>query len=158
MPEVPGTDEHALDYVQRVTRAKAEAGLRLCPGEHVLAADTEVVLDGRIFGKPVDASDAEAMLAELSGRTHEVISAVALASAGRFELRVQRTRVSLAAIDSARIRAYVASGEPMGKAGAYAIQGRAAAFIPEIRGSHSSVMGLPLFETSELLAAAGLLP
>ena len=102
---------------------------------------------------PVDAGDAQSMLAELSGRTHEVISAVALATARGLDLRVQRTRVSFAAIDSACIRAYVASGEPMGKAGAYAIQGRAAVFIERIEGSYSGVMGLPLFETARLLEA-----
>ena len=124
----------------------------------MLGADTEVVLDEDVFGKPRDAEDAAAMLRRLSGRTHEVVSAVWLMSAG-CELRaLSRSEVTLAPLDEAEIAAYVATGEPEGKAGAYAIQGPAQAFIAHLSGSFSGVMGLPLHETAQLLRQAGLLP
>jgi septum formation protein len=157
VPEHPAPQESAEAYGLRVAQAKAQAVLDrhpLDPGDAVLGADTEVILDGRIFGKPVDAEDAVAMLTRLSGRCHEVITALALHRHGRWHRVAQRSRVHMAALSPERIRAYVASGEPMGKAGAYAIQGRAAAFISHLEGSYSGVMGLPLYETSELLRAA----
>jgi septum formation protein len=123
----------------------------------VLGADTEVVLDGVVFGKPRDDDDAAAMLRRLSGRAHQVLSAVWLVSAGR-ELRARSTStVTFAGLDDADIARYVATGESAGKAGAYAIQGRAQAFIADLAGSYSGVMGLPLFETAQLLCKAGLL-
>jgi septum formation protein len=120
-------------------------------GALVLGADTEVVLDDVVYGKPTDPTDAARMLRELSGRTHQVITAVWVLSAGREEHAVNRTEVRFAPLSGAQIADYVASGECMGKAGAYAIQGRAGAFVEYLGGSHSSVMGLPLYETSMLL-------
>jgi len=154
VPERREAGESPLDYVARVAREKAGAGLMqvaAVPGAVVLGADTEVVLDGDVFGKPADATDAAAMLRRLSGRRHEVISAVWCVSAGREEHAVNVTMVEFESLSEADIAAYVASGEAFGKAGAYAIQGRAAAFVRRLDGSHSSVMGLPLFETSQLL-------
>ncbi len=161
VPEVPGIGEAPLDYVRRVTREKAGAGLlavAAVPGAVVLTADTEVVLDGEIFGKPRDDDDARAMLALLSGRTHTVLSGVAVASAGREAVEVVTSEVRFAPMSADEIAAYVATGEPKGKAGAYAIQGRAARFIAHLGGSYSGVMGLPLHETARLLAPYGLLP
>lgn len=159
VPEVHAHGEPAADYVDRVAREKAGAGLLdvvAVPDAWVLGADTEVVLDGVVFGKPRDDADAAAMLRRLSGRTHEVLSAVWLVSAGR-ELRACSTStVTFAALDDATIARYVATGEPDGKAGAYAIQGRAQAFISHLAGSYSGVMGLPLFETAQVLRSAGL--
>jgi septum formation protein len=117
----------------------------------VLGSDTEVVLDGEVFGKPRDAADAAIMLHRLSGRTHEVISAVWLVSAEREQGDVCVSKVRFAALDEVAITAYVVSGEPFGKAGAYAIQGRGASLIEHLEGSYSGVMGLPLFETTRLL-------
>ncbi|WP_159016202.1 Maf family protein [Cognatiluteimonas profundi] len=160
VPEVRRSDEPAEDYVDRVAREKAGAGLLevvAVPGAWVLGADTEVVLDGEVFGKPRDGDDAAAMLRRLSGRTHQVLSAVSLVSAGR-ELQARcHSQVTLAPLDDAAIAAYVASGEPDGKAGGYAIQGLAQAFISHLSGSYSGVMGLPLFETGQLLRQAGLI-
>jgi septum formation protein len=124
----------------------------------VLGADTEVVLEDEVFGKPRDAEHAEQMLRRLSGRTHRVISAVWCIDNGREERALNITEVTFAELSDTQIATYVASGECMGKAGAYAIQGRAAAFVPHITGSYSSVMGLPLFETLELLKAFGIAP
>jgi len=159
--EVALPGETAIDYVCRVTREKAQAGAirarerGLTPGV-VLAADTEVVIDGEALGKPRDAAAAAQMLTRLSGRTHEVLSAVALAtSESMINLRMARSVVELGPLDAAEIRRYVASGEPVDKAGAYAIQGLGAMFITRIEGSYSAVMGLPLFETAELLRLAG---
>lgn len=152
--EIRAADEPAIDYVNRVAREKAGAGLLQVagvPGALVVGADTEVELDGVVFGKPRDAADAAAMLRLLSGRTHRVISVVWCVTAGAEDHVVSISEVSFAELDEARIAAYVASGEPFGKAGAYAIQGRAAAFIRDLRGSYSGVMGLPLYETSQLL-------
>jgi len=159
VPEVRGADELPLDYVSRVARDKALAGLdRLAgiPSATVLAADTEVVLDDEVFGKPADEKDAAAMLRRLSGYTHEVISVVWLVDALREERAISVSTVRFAELDAATIARYVATGEPMGKAGAYAIQGAAATFIEHLAGSYSGVMGLPLFETSALLRDFGM--
>jgi septum formation protein len=120
-----------------------------------LAADTAVVLDGRILGKPIDRPDGEAMLRQLSGRTHVVLTAIALRTASGLRSRISRSEVTFRALAAEEIRTYWESGEPSDKAGAYAIQGRAAVFIADLRGSFSGVMGLPLFETAELLRDAG---
>jgi septum formation protein len=159
VPEVRAPAEPAEDYVSRVAREKAGAGLlRLSgvAGAVVLGADTEVVLGDEVFGKPADAAHAAAMLRRLSGRTHRVLSAVWCMNAGREAHVLNITEVVFAELSDAQIADYVASGECMGKAGAYAIQGRAAAFVPHLSGSYSSVMGLPLFETVELLEAFGI--
>jgi septum formation protein len=150
--------ETAPDYVLRLAAAKAEAGWVRSRGAHpapVLAADTVVVLDGKLLGKPADRQDAESMLQQLSGRTHEVLTAVALRTAGRLHSRISRSEVTFRAIPADEARAYWETGEPCDKAGAYAIQGRAAIFVADLRGSFSGVMGLPLFETAELLHEAG---
>ena len=147
-------------YVERVTRAKlGAAGKRLrarglAPAP-ILCADTTVAIGARILGKPADAADAARMLALLSGRSHRVISAVAVAAHGRVRLAVSVSRVRFAAIAPERIERYVASGEPFGKAGAYAIQSSAAVWIERIEGSYTGIMGLPLHETAALLEWAG---
>jgi septum formation protein len=148
------------DYVRRVAREKAGAGLlqvMQAPGVLVIGADTEVVLGDEVFGKPSDAADAAAMLRRLSGRTHRVLSAVSIVSAGRELQALSESEVTFAELDDSTIDAYVASGEPDGKAGGYAIQGLAQAFVPRLCGSYSGVMGLPLFETAQLLRAFGAL-
>jgi len=158
IPEQRQPSEAAQEYVRRVAREKAGAGLlqvMSSPGAVVLGADTEVILDDEVFGKPRDAQDAIAMLGRLSGRTHEVVSAVSVVSAGREAQAVSITQVSFAELDPARIRAYVETGDCMGKAGAYAIQGSAERFVRHLSGSHSGVMGLPLYETSCLLEEFG---
>jgi septum formation protein len=151
---VPG--ESPQDYVSRVAHDKARAGLA-CLGHDedalVLGADTEVVLDDEVFGKPLDASDAAAMLHRLSGRTHAVVSAVWVVGVRREQCEICVSQVRLGVLDKSTIDAYVATGEPFGKAGAYAIQGRGAALIEHLQGSYSGVMGLPLFETARLLRA-----
>ena len=161
VPEQRSPDESPLDYVSRVAREKAGAGL-LCvvanPDAVVLGADTEVVLGDAVFGKPEDAEDVRRMLSQLSGKTHRVISSVWLVSAGREQQAVSISEVTFADLDNTMIENYIASGEPFGKAGAYAIQGRAGAFIPHLSGSFTGVMGLPLFETATLLRAFGLAP
>ncbi len=152
--------ELAVDYVRRVAREKAGAGLLdvvAVPDALVLGADTEVVLGDEVFGKPADSTDAAAMLRRLSGRTHIVISAVSLISAGREAQAVSRSEVTFAALDDALIGAYLDSGEWEGKAGGYAIQGSAQQFIAHLSGSYSGVMGLPLFETARLLREFGAL-
>lgn len=158
--EVRGAHEPPLDYVRRVAREKAGAGwltVAAIPGAVVLAADTEVVLDGRVYGKPASRDEAESMLRSLSGRTHQVISAVTVMNGGR-ELEAHSiTNVRFATWPESSLQRYFDSGESFGKAGAYAIQGRAAAMIDRIEGSYSGVMGLPLFETAGLLRAFGLL-
>jgi septum formation protein len=159
VPEVRVAGEPAFDYVSRVAREKAGAGLLKVagsPGAVVLGADTEVVLGDEVFGKPADAADAAAMLRRLSGRTHLAITVVWLVSAAREAHAVSASEVSFAPLDDASIASYVASGEPIGRAGAYAIQGRAAAFIPRLSGSFSGVMGLPLHETATLLREFGI--
>ena len=117
----------------------------------VLCSDTTVALGRKIYGKPVDAADATRMLTELSNTTHRVLTAVALGTGRRREQVVSESRVTFAAMNPGQIQSYVASGEPMGKAGSYAVQGRAAAFISRISGSYSGIMGLPMFETAQLL-------
>jgi septum formation protein len=159
--ETPHAGEAPLAYALRVARAKATAGLyamsrRAGVLKPVLAADTTIALDDNILGKPRDAEHAVRILGALSGRSHTVITAVAMAYAERFETRVSTSVVTLHALDEAKIRNYVASGEPMDKAGAYAVQGRAAVFIARIEGSYSGIMGLPLAETAELLALFGI--
>lgn len=161
LPETPAPGEPPEDYVRRVAREKAGAGLLRVVGQPhavVLGADTEVVLDGRIFGKPVDADDAAAMLRTLSGRTHAVISAISMVSAGRELQAVSVSEVTFAPMSEADIRDYIDTGEWDGKAGAYAIQGQAQSFISHLSGSYSGVMGLPLHETSTLLRQFGLFP
>ena len=161
VPEARAPGEAPADYVSRVAREKAGAGLLqlgAAPGAVVLGADTEVVLGDEVFGKPVDAADAAAMLRRLAGREHRVITAVWCVSAGREERAVNESAVEFGSLSERQIAAYVASGEPMGRAGAYAIQGRAGAFVRRIAGSYSSVMGLPLFETVALLARFGIEP
>jgi septum formation protein len=145
-------------YVVRLARQKADAGRRDRPLSNlspVLAADTTVVLDGRILAKPSDRSDGERMLLELGGRTHEVLTAVAVATAEDLISRTCRSEVTFRPISAAEARDYWATGEPRDKAGGYAVQGGAAIFIADLRGSYSGVMGLPLFETAELLEQAG---
>ena len=147
-------------YVQRVTRAKLQAsiarlGRRGLPPAPVLCADTTVALGRSSLGKPADAAEAAAMLRQLSGRTHRVLTAVAVHDGRRTRAALQVSHVRFAAMPVAAIDAYVAGGEPFGKAGAYAIQGAIAAWIEHIYGSHSGIMGLPLFETAVLLRAAG---
>jgi len=156
MEESPRPGEAPDAYVQRVAKDKAEAGWirvvqRSLPRLPVLAADTEVCLGGRIFGKPADRADAIRMLLELSGREHRVLTAVALKFDASLEIIVNENVVRFRALDEIEIGQYVDTGEPLDKAGAYAIQGRAAAFIPEILGSYTGVMGLPLYETASLL-------
>jgi septum formation protein len=160
VPEIRAAGESPTDYVSRVAREKGQAGLALVGGAEtvVLGSDTEVVLDDEVFGKPADAQQAAAMLRRLSGRTHAVISVVWGVSAMRAERELSVSMVRFAALEEAAIDAYVATGEPFGKAGAYAIQGRGAAFIEHLDGSYSGVMGLPLFETARLLRGFGVLP
>ena len=159
--ESPQRGEDADAYVRRVTMAKANAawqrvlmrrGLRRMP---VLAADTTVAIDGEILAKPADRLDAERMLRLLSGTRHRVLTAVALGLEQHFELAVSESFVTFASLDDARILAYVQSGEPFDKAGGYAIQGRAAAFVERLEGSYTGVMGLPLYETANLLRLFG---
>jgi septum formation protein len=145
-------------YVTRVARAKADAGWACrdaTTGAPVLGADTAVILDGAILGKPKDRSDAAAMLERLSGRSHQVLTAVALRSDGGVESRLSRSVVSLRAIGAAEAQRYWETGEPRDKAGGYGIQGYGAVFVADLHGSYSGVMGLPLYETTELLDAVG---
>ncbi|MDY1548207.1 Maf family protein [Luteibacter sahnii] len=153
--EVHRPGEAPEAYVSRVARDKARAGFAVVGAEpiaRVLGADTEVILDGTVFGKPRDAVDAAAMLRRLSGVEHRVVSSVWLIDADREREAVAVSTVRFARLSDAVIAAYVESGECFGKAGAYAIQGRAAAFVAHLSGSYSGVMGLPLYETSQLLA------
>jgi len=157
--ERPG--ELPAAYVERVTRAKLAAarrrwqarGLAAAP---ILVADTTVAIGRRILGKPASGADAQAMLAALSGRTHRVMTAVAVAAGRRTLFALNVSRVAFTDIAAADIAAYIASREPFGKAGAYAIQGRAAAWIQRIDGSYTGIMGLPLYDTARLLRLAGL--
>ena len=121
----------------------------------VLCSYTTVALGRKIYGKPEDAKDAARMLRELSGKTHRVLTAVAIQSGRKRLAALSESRVTFAAMTPAQIRAYVATGEPMGKAGAYAVQGQAAAYISHISGSYSGIMGLPMYETANLLRAFG---
>jgi septum formation protein len=147
--------ETPRDYVARVAAAKACAIRRAEQALPVLAADTAVVVDGAMFGKPAGRAQGLAMLARLSGRVHEVLSAVALADARGVAIAVSESTVRFRTLTAEECRAYWESGEPHDKAGAYAIQGLAAAFIESLHGSYSGVVGLPLFETAALLRAAG---
>src|SRR5687767_9841822 len=154
--EDPLEGEAPAAYVERVARAKAESGWRRMmqrnlPQAPVLAADTTVALAGRIFGKPASREEAAQMLAGLSGSRHEVLTAVALAQGEWLESALQVSEVAFKPLGEEEIRQYVATGECDDKAGAYAIQGRAARFIADMRGSYSGVMGLPLYETCQLL-------
>ena len=149
---VPGEAPEA--YVARVSVLKAATGLTVRPARQaapVLAADTADVLDGRILSKPTDAEDGVRMLRELSGRTHEVLTAIALTTARGVQSCLSRSQVTFRAIATAEAHAYWDTGEPHDKAGGYAIQGRAAVFVADLRGSYSGVMGLPLYETAALL-------
>jgi septum formation protein len=156
--EEPLANEAPAKYVQRVTQLKLDAaiermkrrGLQPAP---VLCSDTTVALGKTIYGKPADERDAARMLRELAGTTHRVLTAVAIQSGRKRLAAMNDSRVTFAAMSPTQIRAYVATGEPMGKAGAYAVQGRAAAYISHISGSYSGIMGLPMFETANLLRA-----
>ena len=147
-------------YVVRVTQLKLDAALqrrkrRGLPAAPVVCADTTVALGRQILGKPSDTAQARNMLAGLSGRTHRVLTAVAIATAGKRSQLLSVSRVTFAQLKERQIRAYANSGEPLGKAGAYGVQGSAAAFISHISGSYSGIMGLPLFETAALLRSFG---
>lgn len=154
-------DESAEDYVARVTLEKANFAhktmlWRRLPVRPVLAADTTVTLDGRILGKPANRAEATAMLRSLSGRTHQVLTSIAVQHLDDTWQITQRSDVAFAPLSEASIEAYCASQEPYDKAGGYAVQGRAAVFILEIAGSYSGIMGLPLYETAQLLQQAGI--
>lgn len=149
--ETPRTGESAREYVERLALEKARAVAAERPRDVVLGADTTVVVDGRILEKPRDAADAAAMLRALSGRAHEVLTGVAVVAPGRIRTGVESTLVWFDPLSDEDIAGYVASGEPMDKAGAYGIQGLAGAFVATLHGSYSGVMGLPLFETARLL-------
>ena len=154
--------ELPLDYVERVTGLKLDAavarlerrGLAQAP---ILCSDTTVALGRRIYGKPEDAADARRMLGELSGNEHRVLTAVALQVGNKRLTALSESRVKFAAMSAAQIDAYVASGEPMGKAGAYGIQGPVAQYVSNLNGSYTGIMGLPLYETAQLLRAAGVI-
>jgi septum formation protein len=157
---LPGESPSA--YVQRVTGLKLDAALarlkrRGLPPAPILCSDTTVALGRRIYGKPVDEPEAARMLAQLAGATHRVLTAVAVGTPRRRQQTLSTSRVTFEALTRAQVRAYVATGEPMGKAGAYAIQGRAAMHVTRIDGSYSGIMGLPMHETAGLLRAFGLL-
>jgi len=156
LDETPLPGEAALAYVERVARAKAEHGWRIVGWRRflpqpVLAADTTLELAGEIIGKPLDADDAQRILRRLSGQTHRVLTAVAVAYEGRIETLTSDSEVTFADLDAAEVRRYVASGEAMDKAGAYGIQGHAGLFVERLSGSYTGVMGLPLYETGVLL-------
>lgn len=159
--ETPNTGEDPFAYVQRVARAKAAHGWqcvgwrRLAP-QPVLSADTTLELDGEVIGKPDDAADAMRILQRLSGRTHRVLTAVAVCHDRQLETALSISEVRFRVLDVDEIRRYVAGGEPMDKAGAYGIQGRAGMFVEHLCGSYTGVMGLPLFETARLLKDFGL--
>ncbi|CAB3920669.1 dTTP/UTP pyrophosphatase [Achromobacter insuavis] len=167
VPAPPGEDEpqhpgeSAADYVQRTARDKAERGrdwlrVQALPVLPLLAADTTVILDGQVLGKPADRDDAIRILRALSGQTHQVHTAVALWTGDRLLEAVSITHVRMRPLELDEIARYCDSGEPFGKAGAYGIQGLAGAFVANIDGSYTGVMGLPLFETANLLRAAGI--
>ena len=154
---LPG--ERPADYVQRVTARKLQAArarlkARGLPPAPILCSDTTVAIGRRILGKPADAAEARAMLQALSGRSHRVLTAVAVGSARRTLAALSVSTVRFAPLDAALIDAYIASGQPFGKAGGYAIQSQLAGWIPQVRGSYSAIMGLPLFETAQLLRQA----
>jgi septum formation protein len=157
--ETPHPDEAPADYVARLALGKARAGFASLPadGRHavVLGADTAVIIDGRILGKPLDQADALAMLTSLSGREHQVLTAVALFDGGRSEVVNVSAQVRFRLIEPAEAQAYWACGEPVDKAGGYAIQGLGAVFVADLQGSYSAVVGLPLCETAALLGRFG---
>lgn len=156
VPEQPGSAESAADYARRIALDKARAGVREAGDAlPVLGADTDVVLDDEILGKPTDREHGIALLLRLSGRTHAVYSAVALVHGAHEAVRLSVSEVSFGPITAAAAAAYWDSGEPADKAGGYAIQGLGAAFVREIRGSYSGIVGLPIFETCELLREHG---
>ena len=155
-------NEAPVAYVKRVTQLKLDAALRRLvsrglPAAPVLCSDTTVALGRVIFGKPANAADAVRMLTVLSGKTHRVLTAVTLGTFSERQLALSESRVTFDKLSEDQIQAYVASGEPLGKAGAYAVQGRAAAYISHVNGSYSGIMGLPLFETARLLQSFGYL-
>jgi septum formation protein len=159
--EQPRPGESPAGYVTRIARTKAlvawhRMGQRGLPPQPILAADTEVVLDGVVFGKPADPADAARMLAALSGRTHEVITALFLKWDHVIEGALSSSKVTLRSLQPDEIERYCGSGEPLDKAGAYAIQGRAACFVVHLEGSYSGVVGLPLAETAAVLARIGI--
>ena len=158
--ETPYPGEDPVAYVERVARAKAVYGSRLLAERHmilrpVLAADTTLAVDGEIIGKPLDAVDATAILRRLSGRSHQVLTGVAVAYLGRMEYVLSTSEVRFRPLSDDEIRQYVLSGEPMDKAGAYGIQGKAALFVEYMAGSYTGIMGLPVCETGELLKKFG---
>lgn len=160
--EVPLPGEAPLPYVRRVTALKLDAALarlkrRGLPPAPVLCSDTTVALGRTIYGKPADAADARRVLGELAGRTHRVLTAVAVGTARKRLEVVSESKVTFEAMTRAQVAAYVATGEPLGKAGAYAIQGRAAMHVSHISGSYSGIMGLPMHEAASLLRAFGAL-
>lgn len=153
-------NEAPAAYVKRVTQLKLDAALRRLkrrglPAAPILCSDTTVALGRKIYGKPTDPADATRMVTELSSKTHRVLTAVAVGTARKREQALSESRVTFAALTPEQIQAYVDSGEPVGKAGAYAVQGRAAAFISHLSGSYSGIMGLPMFETAQLLRLFG---
>jgi septum formation protein len=155
---LPG--EAPASYVQRVTQLKLDAAIarmkrRGLPAAPILCSDTTVALGRRIYGKPQDAKDATRMLGELAGRTHRVLTAVTVGTSAKRAQVLSVSRVTFTAMSRSQIEAYVATREPLGKAGAYAVQGRAAAYISHISGSYSGIMGLPVFETAQLLQLFG---
>ena len=158
--EVMLKNEAPASYVKRVTQLKLDAAVLrlkrrgLAPAP-IVCSDTTVALGRTVYGKPKDANEAARMLAELAGKTHRVLTAVAIGTSRKRVQAMSESRVTFAPLSASQIKVYVASGEPMGKAGAYAVQGRAAAFIAHISGSYSGIMGLPLFETHHLLNAFG---
>ena len=158
--ETPLAGEKPVDYVMRVCRDKARAGhdalaLRNLPEHPVLAADTTVTIDGKIIGKPDDDEHAAEILRMLSGKQHQVLTAIALAFDGRVEMSLSATTITFATLNEERIHRYLLTGEAHDKAGAYGIQGHAGAFVTHIDGSYTGVMGLPLHETVELLKLSG---
>jgi septum formation protein len=147
--------ESPAAYVERVARLKAAAGARRHPRDTVIAADTAVVLGDEVLGKPIDAADAARMLRRLSGRDHEVLTGVAVASRGRTQAFVERSVVTFAALSAGDVAEYVATGEPFDKAGAYAIQGGASGFVTALQGSFSNVVGLPMERLLQLIEKMG---
>jgi len=157
IPEDALPGESAVGCAERLARAKALAVASLRPDDAVLGADTVVVIDDQILGKPADTADAMRMLRLLSGRTHQVITGVCLAHSGRCSVSSETTSVTMSEISEEEIASYVSSGEPMDKAGAYAIQGLASRWIPRIEGDYSNVVGLPVALVYRMLQLAGLL-
>lgn len=153
--ETPAPDETAYDYVERLAREKAEAVALSNPHQLVMGSDTSVVLEGEILGKPATQAEARSMLTRLSGNTHQVMTAVALVEKGQCQSVVSVTNVTFRQLEADEIDAYIATGEPMDKAGGYGIQGLGGIFVTDLQGSYSAVVGLPLQETAALLAQAG---